>query len=261
MFYVTSKDGTKIAYDKLGEGPVIIMVGGAFQHRAIDPNMTHLAALLAPYFTVIHYDRRGRGDSGDTLPYTVEREVEDIEALINEVGEPAFIFGMSSGGVLALEAVVYGLNIKKLALYKPPFNIDKKAQLALDNYRKEIISLLRMDHRSDAVVLSLKTFGTPSQAIYGMRRTPVWSIFESVAPTLAYDAIIMGDGSIPREYLSSNTVPTLIINGELSPVWLHQAARALMDALPNAKHITLNGQTHEFEPEILAPILQEFFTK
>ncbi|MGO9386763.1 MAG: alpha/beta fold hydrolase [Methanobacterium sp.] len=106
----------------------------------------------------------------------------------------------------------------------------------------------------------MKTFGTPNLTIYGMRRTPVWSTFESVAPTLAYDATIMGDGSIPREHLATVTVPTLIIDGELSPVWLHRSSRALMDTLPKVKHITLEGQTHAFEPEILAPVLQEFFT-
>ena len=130
MLNVISKDGTNIAYDKYGEGPVIIIVGGAFQHRAIDLNIAtlklnqqhqQLAYLLAQFFTVIHYDRRGRGDSGDTLPYAVEREIEDIEALINEMGESAYLFGMSSGGVLALEAAVQGLNIKKLAVYEPPF--------------------------------------------------------------------------------------------------------------------------------------------
>jgi pimeloyl-ACP methyl ester carboxylesterase len=224
---VTSKDGTTIVFDKSGKGPAVILVGGAFQHRAIDQNTAQLAAILAPYFTVFHYDRRGRGDSGDIQPYAVEREIEDIEALINEADESAFVFGMSSGSVLALDAAVHGLAIKKLALYEPPFNIDNVPEL--DKYPEQITALLSEGRSGDAVALAMKTFGTPAKAIAGMRQTPIWSIFESVAPTLAYDATIMDDGSIPSERIASINIPILVIDGGASPVWLrHLLKRSQM---------------------------------
>lgn len=257
MEKLTSKDSTSIAFDKYGSGPAVILVGGAFQHRAIDQNMAQLAAILAPYFTVFHYDRRGRGDSNNTHPYAVEREIEDIEALINEAGGSAFVFGMSSGGVLALDAAIHGLAIKKLALYEPPFNIDKKPEL--NNYPQQLNALLSKGRSDDAVTLAMKTFGTPAQAIAGIRQTPIWSIFKSVAPTLAYDAKIMGNGSIPTEQTSSIKIPVLVIDGGASPEWLHRATQALTDSIPNAISKTLKDQTHDVAPKVLAHVLQEFF--
>ena len=188
MKQVMSKDGTAIAFDRSGKGPAIILVGGAFQHRAIDPRTAQLAALLAQHFTVFHYDRRGRGDSSDTQPYAVEREVEDLDALIKEAGGSAFVFGMSSGAALAIEAIARGLAITKLAFYEPPFNSgDENARQASENYTRQLIALLTEGRRGDAVALAMTTWGVPAEAIAGMRQTPVWSLFESVAPTLAYD--------------------------------------------------------------------------
>jgi pimeloyl-ACP methyl ester carboxylesterase len=260
MLQVTSKDGTVIAYDRIGQGPALLLVGGAFQYRAIDPRTTQLAALLAEHFTVFHYDRRGRGDSLDTQPYAVEREMEDLEALISEAGGAAFVFGMSSGGVLALSAAARGLAIKKLALYEPPFNLgDEHARQASEHYTRELTALLSEDRRGDAVAFAMTTWGTPVEAIAGMRQTPIWSLFESVAPTLAYDAAVMGDGSVPTERLASITVPTLVIDGRASPAFMHNAAQAVAHALPTAKLCTLEGQTHDVAPQALAPVLVEFF--
>jgi pimeloyl-ACP methyl ester carboxylesterase len=260
MQKVTSRDGTKIAFDTYGDGPTVILVVGAFQHRAIDQRTAQLAAHLAQHFTVIHYDRRGRGDSGDTLPYTVEREVEDIDALIVENGETAFVFGMSSGAVLAIEAAAHGLAIKKLAFYEPPFNnLDENTHPLSESYTKQLTTLLADNRRGDAVTVAMMTFGTPAEVIEEMQQTPMWSIFESVAPTLAYDAKIMGDGSLPSERITSITVPTLVIDGGESPIWLKKAALALTDAIPNADHRTLESQTHDVAPEVIAPILEEFF--
>jgi pimeloyl-ACP methyl ester carboxylesterase len=260
MPQVTSKDGTVIAYDRLGQGPALILVGGAFQYRAIDPRTTQLAALLAEHFMVFHYDRRGRGDSSDTQPYAVEREIEDLEALINEAGGATFVFGMSSGGVLALYAAARGLAIKKLALYEPPFHSgDEHARQAAERYTRELRALLSEGRRGDAVALAMITWGAPAEAIAGMRQTPIWSLFESVAPTLAYDNAIMGDGSVPAERLASITVPTLVIDGGASPAFMHNAAREVAHALPNAKLCTLEGQTHDVAPQALAPVLVEFF--
>ncbi len=259
MNTVTSRDGTSIAYDRSGEGPPVILVGGAFQHRAIDPRTAQLAALLAARFAVYHYDRRGRGDSGDTPPYSVEREVEDLDALIGAAGRSALVFGMSSGGVLALAAAARGPAITKLALYELPFRLDESARLASKSYSRQLTALLAEGRRSDAAALAMRTFGAPVEAVAGMRQTPIWALFEAVAPTLAYDDAIMGDGSLPTEWLASVNTPTLVMDGGASPEWLRDAARALAGALPNARHRTLEGQTHDVAPEVLAPVLAEFF--
>ena len=260
MKQVMSKDGTAIAFDRSGKGPAIILVGGAFQHRAIDPKTAQLAAFLAQHFTVFHYDRRGRGDSSDTQPYAVEREVEDLDALIKEAGGSAFVFGMSSGAALAIEAAARGLVITKLAFYEPPFNSgDATGRQASENYTRQLTALLTEGRRGDAVALAMTTWGAPAEAIAGMRQTPVWSLFESVAPTLAYDNAIMGDGSIPAERLASIRVPTLVIDGGASPAFMHNAAQVVAHALPNAKLRTLEGQTHDVAPEVLAPVLEKFF--
>lgn len=259
MGKVISKDGTTIAFDQLGVGPAVILVGGAFQHRAIDPRTAKLAALLGKHFTVFHYDRRGRGDSSDTQPYAVEREVEDLDALIKAAGGSAFVFGMSSGGVLVLEAASRGLTIKKLAVYEPPFNLDHNRRSASKNYTSQLTALLADNRRGDAVALAMTTFGAPAEAVAGMRQAPIWRVFESVAPTLAYDSIIMGDGSVPVQKAASITVPTLVMDGSASPAFMQSAAQAIADALPNAQHRTLEGQTHDVDPDILAPVLVEFF--
>lgn len=260
MNQVISKDGTAIAFDRTGRGPAVILVGGAFQYRAIDPPTAQLAALLAQQFTVFHYDRRGRGDSSDTHPYAIEREMEDLAALIKEAGGSAFVFGMSSGGVLALDAAARGLAITKLALYELPFNSgDADAHQAAEHYTRELTALLNEGRRGDAVALAMTTWGAPAEAVAGMRQTPIWPLFEAVAPTLAYDDAIMGDGSVPAARLESITVPTLVMDGGASPAFMHNAAQAVAHALPNAKHRTLEGQTHDVAPEVLAPILEQFF--
>jgi pimeloyl-ACP methyl ester carboxylesterase len=260
MNQVISKDGTAISFDRSGKGPAVMLVGGAFQYRAIDPPTVQLAALLAQQFTVFHYDRRGRGESSDTQPYAIEREIEDLEALINEAGGSAFVFGMSSGGVLALYAAARGLTITKLLLYEPPFNAgDEHARQAAENYTRQLTALLTEGRRGDAVALAMTSWGAPAEAVAGMRQTPFWPLFESVAPTLAYDNAIMGDGSVPTERLASLTVPTLVMAGGASPVFMQNAAQAVAHALPNAKLRTLEGQTHDVAPEVLAPVLVEFF--
>jgi pimeloyl-ACP methyl ester carboxylesterase len=261
MNRVISKDGTTIAFDQLGKGPAIILVGGAFQHRAIDPSTAQLASLLSRHFTVFHYDRRGRGDSGDTAPYAVGREVEDLEALIKEAGGLAFVFGMSSGAVLALEAAARGLNITKLALYEPPFNLDNSARSASENYTKQLTTLLAEGRRGDAAALAMTTWGAPAEAVAGMRQTPIWSAFESVAPTLAYDNAIMSDGSMPTDDAKVVKVPTLVLDGGNSPAFMQYAADALAKVLSNAHRRTLGGQTHDVAPEVLAPVLEEFFAR
>jgi pimeloyl-ACP methyl ester carboxylesterase len=260
MNQVLSKDGTVIAFDLSGTGPAVVLVGGAFQYRAIDPPTAHLAALLAEQFTVFHYDRRGRGESSDTPPYAVEREMEDLEALIQEAGGSACVFGMSSGGVLALGAAARGLAITKLALYEPPFNSgDERARAAAQHYSRELTALLSEGRRGDAVALAMTTWGAEASAVAGMRQTPIWPLFEAVAPTLAYDDAIMGDGAVPTARLASITVPTLVMAGGASPAFMLDAAQEAAHALPGAGLRILEGQTHDVAPEVLAPVLVEFF--
>jgi pimeloyl-ACP methyl ester carboxylesterase len=258
---VTSKDGTKIAYEKQGAGPAVILVDGALCYRSFGP-MGHLAGLLAPRFTVYTYDRRGRGDSGSGKPFAVEREVEDIDALIQEAGGSAWVYGISSGACLAMEAALkLGSKVKKLAMYEPPYNNDDAARQEWKEYRKQLDAAVAADRRGDAVVLFMKLVGTPEEQIAGMRNSPVWPMFEAVAPTLVYDAAAMGeDRSVPVKRAANVGVPTLVMNGTVIPFMLN-TANTLAKAIPNAQHRTLEGQSHDVNPEALTPQLVEFFTK
>lgn len=263
MNTVASKDGTTIAFDRSGQGPALILVGGAFQHRSIDPSTARLAELLAPRFTVYHYDRRGRGESGDTPPYAVEREIEDVDALIKEAGGSAFVFGMSSGAVLALEAADRGLAIAKLALYEPPFMVDDTRPRLPEDYRDRLAQLLATGRRGDAVELFLnEAVGVSAETVASMRGALFWSTFESVAHTLPYDDAIMGDTTsgkpLPKGRWAAVTIPTLVVDGGASPVWARNAVEAIVDRLPNAQRQTLEGQTHQVDPEVLAPLLDRF---
>jgi pimeloyl-ACP methyl ester carboxylesterase len=265
---VTSKDGTSIAYDRSGAGPAVILVDGALCFRAFGP-MGSLSALLAPHCTVFSYDRRGRGESGDTAPYAVEREVEDIEALINAAGGSAGVYGISSGAFLALEAAHrLPAKITKLAIYEPPCSLDEAAVRRFKQYRTRLDELLVAGHRGDAISLFMRFVGAsladddssaPEDAGAQMRQTPIWPIFEAVAPTLAYDAAAMGDSSVPAEQAAAVTIPLLALAGGASPAWLQQAARAVAGA-PTAQYGLLEGQTHEVAAEVIAPVLIEFFT-
>jgi pimeloyl-ACP methyl ester carboxylesterase len=264
MRTVTSKDGTTIAFDQSGEGPALILVGGAFEQRAMDSATAQLAALplLSENFTVFHYDRRGRGDSADTLPYAVEREIEDIEALIDAAGGSSFLFGISSGAALVLEAALaLGGKVRKLAMYEAPYNDDEAARGACIDYRKQLKELLAADRRGDAVALFMMLLGMPADQVPEIRQHPMWPVFEAVAPTLAYDAAALGeDGSVPTRRAASLAVPVLIMNGEASEwSFMHTTAVALANAMPHAQHRTLKGQTHEVAAEALAPVLVEFF--
>ena len=224
MDTVCSKDGTTIAFDRSGAGPALILVGGALQHRAIDPRIAHLAEFLAPHFTVFHYDRRGRGDSGDMQPYAAEREVDDLAALITEAGGSAFVFGMSSGAALALEAARRGLAISKLALYEPPFIVDDSRPPVPKDYVSQLDALVASGRRGDAVAYFLTTgVGVPADIVAAMRQQPFWPAFEAVAHTLAYDGRVLGDtqsGSrAPLARWATVTVPTLVIDGGQTP-WM-----------------------------------------
>jgi pimeloyl-ACP methyl ester carboxylesterase len=262
MGTITSKDGTTIAFDQTGEGTALILVSGAFMHRAMDPGTAQLAALLSPDFSVIHYDRRGRGDSTDTLPYSVAREVEDIEALVDFAGGSAFLYGASSGAVLAMEAAAK-LNgkVKKLAMYEAPYKSDDDARQAWAAYRMQLSELLAADRRGDSVALFLGLVGMPEDQIAEIRREPWWFAFEAVAPTLAYDADVLGeDRAVPTARAAKVNITALIMDGGASESFMHETAVAIAQAMPRAQHRTLEGQTHEAAPEVLAPVLKTFFT-
>ncbi len=263
MNTVTSKDGTKIAYEKKGQGPAVILVDGALCYRSFGP-MQGLAELLAPHFTVYTYDRRGRGDSSNGKPFAVEREVEDLDALIQQAGGSAYVYGISSGACLAMEAALkLGPKIAKLAMYEPPYNSDNAARQQWKEYRRNLEQSLAEGRRGDAVVLFMQLVGTPADQINGMRQAPMWPMFEAVAPTLAYDAAAMGDDrSAPIQRAAGVTVPTLVMDGGANLAFMpfmNATATALTKTIPHAQHRTLEGQTHDVNTGVLAPVLVEFF--
>jgi pimeloyl-ACP methyl ester carboxylesterase len=259
MEKVISKDGTTIAFDRLGKGKPIILVDGALCSRKFGP-VPKLAPILAQEFTVFAYDRRGRGDSGDTAPYSIEREIEDLTALIDAAGGSAFVWAMSSGAALALRASASGLNIKKLALYEPPFMVGKSGHRPPVDHEAQLKRFISSGQQGDAAKFFLrKMMGAPAIIVAIMRISPVWSKIKAVANTLPYDAAIMGDYSLPTGLLASVAVPTLVIGGEKSPEVLRNAVLAVADALPNAQHSLLKGQNHNVSMKALAPVLLEYF--
>jgi len=260
MPVLTSADGTAIAYERTGAGPALILVDGAMCHRASGP-MRPLAAALSPTFTVFTYDRRGRGESSDTPPYAVAREVDDLRALVAVAGGRAGVYGLSSGAALALRTAAGGTGITRLALYEPPFlaEIDNGAR-AKAEYTRRLDELLGAGRRGDAVTLFMTYVGVPEPAIAGLRAQPGWAAFEAIAPTLPYDEAVLGDGHVPRDIAAAIVVPTLVLGGGASPARLQQAAKATAAAIPTAEHRTLDGQTHDVAPDAIAPVLAEFFT-
>jgi pimeloyl-ACP methyl ester carboxylesterase len=260
MSKVRSRDGTPIAFERSGAGSPLILVDGAFCSRSFGP-MPKLAPLLARHFTVFTYDRRGRGESGDTKPYAREREVEDLDALIQAAGGSACVLGLSSGAVLALESAASGLNIARLAAYEPPFMIDDGGYHAAQGHESQLNRLIAADRRSDAVTYFMrKVIGIPAFFVAFMRLMPgMWSKLKAVAHTLPYDAAVMGDFSLPKRRLASVPVPTLVIDGEKSDARLRRAVEAVTGTVPGARRRTLKGQTHNVKPEVLVPVLVEFF--
>ena len=257
MEQVTSKDGTGIAFDRLGEGPPVILVcGGSVDRSSNAP----LAELLSENFTVLNYDRRGRGPSGDTPPYAVQREVEDIDAVIAAAGGSAGLYGTSSGAALALEAAASGSAVTKLALWEPPFNLDENARPPADQV-EQYHTMLAEGRRGDAAQYFMeKVVRMPPEFVAGARSAPWWAATEALAHTLPYDATIMGDYSLPTDRAARVTVPTLVIDGGGSFGFMGETADALAKILPIGERRTLEGQEHNVDPALLAPVLREFFS-
>lgn len=263
METVTSRDGTTIAFERTGQGPAVILVTGALGSRAFDPLNEPLAELLAPQYTVYRYDRRGRGDSGDTLPYAVEREVDDLAALLAHAGGTAYLYGISSGAVLALHAARRLPGVAKVVLYEPPFIVDGSRPPRSPDYLDTIEQAVAAGRPGDAVAAFLRLVGMPDEAIAPMREQPFWPAMEAVAHTLGYDARVMGDTQdgrpLPARPWASVAIPALVVVGENSEPFLHSAAGALAELLPDAQRHPLAGQDHGVAPEAIAPVLRDYF--
>ncbi len=259
--YVRSKDGTYIAYNKLGTGTeFVILIEGALSYRAFS-SMTKIKDFLAEHFAVIIYDRRGRGGSEDTLPFSLEREIEDIEALIDVSGGSAFLYGISSGACLALEAS-YALpnKIQKLAIYEPPYDNDSSTVTEWKTYFSSLTDLIKNNNRADAVRLFMKFVGMADELVAGIEQSPDWSKFVNIAPTLLYDAIAIGSNrSIPIQRFSQLSCNVLVMNGEKGLPFMLKTAKILSTIIPGASLITLKDQTHNVSPTVISPILLEFF--
>jgi pimeloyl-ACP methyl ester carboxylesterase len=258
---VVSNDGTVIAYDQVGRGPPVILVVGALCSRTLGPSVK-LAPLLARELTVFAYDRRGRGASGDHAPYAVEREIEDLRALLDMAGGSAGVFGHSSGAVLALEAAAHGLPITKLALYEAPLILDRSRASADEDWA-QIDAFIAEGRRADAVKVFLKCVGVPAFAIAVMRWLPVWSQVVRVAHTLPYDGAIVrklqrGE-PLALGAWAEVKVPALAIAGGKSPPWMQNGMQTLATALSGAHYRVLEGQTHDANAKVLGPVLSEFF--
>jgi pimeloyl-ACP methyl ester carboxylesterase len=256
MDTVTSRDGTTLAYDRLGDGPPVVLVSGGSVDRTSNAG---LAEQLADTHRVYNYDRRGRGDSADTPPYAIEREVEDIAAVLEVAGGSAHLYGSSSGGGLAMHAAAAGLPVRRLALWEPPYNVNGRPDLPADTasvYRE----LVEAGRRGDAAEYFMaKVVGMPPEFLAQARQAPWWAQQEAIAHTLAYDATIMGDYTLPVDVAKAITVPTLIVVGGASFGFMRETADALAELIPNAQVVAVEGQAHNVDPAALAPVLKRFF--
>jgi pimeloyl-ACP methyl ester carboxylesterase len=259
METVYSKDGTPIAFERTGSGPALVCVGGALNDRG---SAAALAGLLAGRHTVLTYDRRGRGGSGDTPPYAVDREIEDLAAVVDAAGGSAAVYGMSSGAVLALRAAAAGLPITRLALFEPPFHSGHDDRLTRSRaYNTELTGLLADGRRGDALALFMGSVGMPAEMVAQARSAPMWPALEALAPTLAYDSAVMDDaegGAMPEGLIRRVAVPALVLAGGDSPAWMRDTARRVAALLPAGADRVLDGQTHDVAPEALAPVLADF---
>jgi len=258
MHTILSKDGTKIAYDKVGRGPTLIVVLGALNARKSGAN---LAKLLASDYTVINYDRRGRGDSSNTLPYAPEREIEDLAALIDEVGAPVYLYGHSSGAAIGLEvAAKMPEQIKKLAIYEVPYVATDDERKAAELYNKQLKKLLASDNVEGAVSLFLTHVGVSEKQIAALKRMPMWKGLVAMAPTLAYDSDVLGVGhSLPTTLLADIATPTLVMHGGKGAAPMRNVAIAISKIIPKVRLHTVEGQDHGVSPKVLAPILSNYF--
>jgi pimeloyl-ACP methyl ester carboxylesterase len=259
----TSEDGTKIAFSKTGKGKPLILVDGAFCHRKFGAN-EKLPQYLSKHFTIYSYDRRGRSESGNTLPYSPHKEYEDLQAVINEAGGNAYVYGISSGAALALEAANAGVKIEKLALYEVPYITDNSRKPLPENYLKTLTEYAEQGENGKAVKYFMRRgIGLPGFVVLMMQLMPAWKQMEQLAGTLPYDTEILGDTGLGKPFSKNKwgnvNIPTLVLSGSKSAKWSQNSMQHLATVLPNAKHHTLKGQTHIVNPQVLAQKLIEFF--
>jgi pimeloyl-ACP methyl ester carboxylesterase len=254
---VLSADGTPIVLETYGDSrPAIVLVGGALNDRR---TFVPLAKRLADQFTVVTYDRRGRGDSGEVLPWAVERELEDLAAVVDAAGGSAYALGVSSGAVFAAEAAAYGVPILGLLLIEPPFIIDDTRPRLAADFPARLQELVKQDRYGDATELFLvQAVEMPAEVLAPMRSAPLWKDLEALAPTLAYDVMVMGDFTIPDHWATAITVPTLVIDGGESRDWRRNTAQVVADLLPDGRRLTMDGHPHDVEPDVLGPIVETF---
>ena len=263
MSTVKSADGTTIAFDAYGEGRPLIMVDGATAHRAVNPANAEVAKLLSDEFRVYVYDRRGRGESTDTAPYAIEREIEDIAALIEDAGAPAIVFGWSSGALLALDAAAAGLPISALALFEPPVVVDASRPPLPTDYVEQLDTYVAAGRRDAAAELFMTAAaGMPPEFVAGMRQSPYWAPVEEVAHTISYDGRIMGitmsGNPLPADRWSAVDVPVLVMHGDKTAPWLARGAEAMAEHLGTATFKPVPGENHSAEPAVIASALREF---
>lgn len=254
MSSITSAVGTAISYDRAGQGLPVVLVLGAFNDRAAG---APLAARLSATTTAFNYDRRGRGTSTDTLPSAVDREIDDLEALIDAAGGSASVFGYSCGAVLAMRAAARGLPITRLALYDPPFQIQGTSPDFWTEMARQIDDLVSSGRRGDAVELyQTKGVGIPPEVIAQLRQAPFWPALEAIAHTLAYESLILAS---PPELVGSVNTPTLVMSGEATPNLIQTSARAVANGLAHTQLHMLPGQTHDLVPDAVGPLLETFY--
>jgi pimeloyl-ACP methyl ester carboxylesterase len=263
MNKVMSADGTAIVYDRAGQGPAVILVDGALCSRAQGP-MPELAKQLASRFTVYNYDRRGRGDSGDAEVYAIEREVEDLAALIEEAGGTAYVYGSSSGAALALEAAAAGLPISKVAAFEAPFVVDDSRKPIPRTWAADMAELAAADRRGDAIrYFMTKGIGLPGLVVTMMKLMPAWKQMKAVAHTLPYDATVLRENCFGQPLDASQwesvKAPALVVGGGKSPQWMRTSVKAVAAAVPGAEHREIPGQNHMIKATAIAPVLTEFF--
>lgn len=262
---VTSADGTVIAYSQMGHGPALVLVDGALCFRQNGPS-PDIAPLLASQFTVYAYDRRGRGESGDTPPYTIAREIEDLKAVIDRAGDSAFVFASSSGAALAMQGAAAGLPIRKLAMYEPPIGVTRPGGPSLQESQQRLAALVAAGDRAGAVRYFLEAvLGAPRAfvAVMPLLMPRAWSRNKSVALTLPYDLAMLADHSLLGERAKKIGTPALIIGGAKSPAYLQETLERVARALPSARTLLLPGQSHDVSAarKALTPALTSFFSE
>ncbi|TDO68326.1 pimeloyl-ACP methyl ester carboxylesterase [Kribbella sp. VKM Ac-2571] len=258
MNTVVSKDGTTIAYDRRGNGPALVLVDGALCSRAQGP-MPDLAEALADRFTVYNYDRRGRGDSGDAGGYAVEREIEDLAAVIEAAGGSAYVYGSSSGAALALRATAAGLPVEKLVAFEPPYVVDdSRTQIP----RSWVADLQALEAADAIKYFFTKGIGLPGIFVTMMKLMPAWKPMKAIAHTLPYDAQVLGNNCfgdpMDTEQWAPIEQPVLVVNGGKSPGWMKTSTRALAAAVPGARHTEVPGQSHIIKAAAIAPVIADF---